>query len=248
MSAGLADRVANDEVDETRLGLKSFRDCRLLDRSLHFVLGHRPEQHVVRRDVSGELFVWRAVPVEVRSHRDDGLPTSAQELVEEPSPPRLVGAQGEGLLQLIDHEQLTVAIQVRGLERRDRIGPGREQRRARHPRNVTSAHSRDDSGANQRRLARTGCPDDGDEPTAAEPGQDVVEDVVAAEEQVRVVRLELQEAAIRALGGRRHRRQRRCRQRVHVLRLTEAAQAVGPEVDEPEAVGKTGGQEPGGGL
>ena len=107
---------------------------------------------------------------------------------------------------------------------------------------------RDDPSPDQRRLPGTRSPDDGEEPTFGESGQDVVEDFVATEEQIRVVRLVLQEAAIRALGRRRHRVQRRRRQRVHVLRAIEAAQAVRPKVYETESIAKTGCEDPSGGL
>ena len=198
-----------DELDQAGLAPKPFRLRRLLDGSLHLALGHRAEQARCSRTRG-----WRALRAPCSGRRS---PLAARRASFHVGPrahrrtarARLVGAEGEGLLQLIDDEKISVRHpRFASVQRHERIRPRREQGRARHPGEVASPRGRDDTRPGPettsrtrkpRRWRRTDC--------RASRARTSSEDFVATEEQIRVVRLELQEAAIRALGRRRHRLQ-----------------------------------------
>ena len=202
--ARLAGDVVDERVDERRLHLEPRPLGRTLDRAAELGSGHRPEQDVVRPDEVGQLDVRSEMAEEVRAQRDQHdraalrIPRSFDERVDERMPLLLADHRREQLLELVDREN-------RYASRRGGSGsPGR-----------TSAYSRPSAGSKPARrsddLPLPDAPDDREQRRVLEPADELVDEALAAEEELLVRRLERGESLERADVAERVRPQRRRR-------------------------------------
>ena len=199
--SGLRRDVAHDQLHQTRLELEAGEPRRLRHDALELLGRHRAEQHLLARHRVRQARMRAESPVDVGAQPDHDGTAPAQQRIDEHGAPRRVVARREQLLELVDDEQPRVVV-VR-VERR--VGAGRDQHGVRDPGHRAAADGGDDAGAQERGLPAPGGADDGQEPAGGQAPQDVVDDELAAEEEPLVVRLEGEQAAVRA-GRRRWRR------------------------------------------
>src|SRR3954471_24960968 len=89
-------------------------------------------------------------------------------------------------------------------------------------RDLPRTHRGDDAGPQQRRLAAARGADDGEQPAGDEPRDRVRGDVLAAEVEAAVVRLEGRQAAVRALRRRERGRDAGAAECADALRAADA--------------------------
>ncbi len=137
--AGLVGDLLDDGVDERGLEAEPGPARRELDRAAELLARERADQHVVRREPLGELRIRRAVCVVVAPDPEDDRhalgpsPRGAGELVDELDPLLFAGARGEGLLELVDHQD-EASVRGGGGENGIKRGAGvRPQRAAQLP-------------------------------------------------------------------------------------------------------------------
>jgi len=123
--SGLLAHLGNQRVDERRIDANARAPGGQLDRALHLVGRHRADEHLIRGHPARELRVGRTVAVEVAAQPDDdgraiGIVGELGEPADEGCALLFVGADGEELLELVDHEHEAVAVS-RSLERRGEL-------------------------------------------------------------------------------------------------------------------------------
>jgi hypothetical protein len=165
--------------------------------------------------------------VEVGAHGDQHRRAQREQAVDERMAATAVVAQRVELLELVDDELAGVVGHVE-LRRAARD----HDRRAVELLDLAREHRRHDAGAHDGGLAAARRADDGEQPPRLEPTDDIGDDVLAPEEERAVGGLEGQKAAVRALAGRQRVGQPGAAQRADPLQGSDAAQPVGPEVDE----------------
>ena len=157
---------------------------RLLDRPPKLFLGHRPDQRLPLLERGGEARSTGAVPVEVGAEHDHhaSVPSAARSRSASTNAVRslLVAAEREHLLELVDDEETGVA---RRGELGERARPG-ERITVRSSRPGTLLQRRHDAGAHERRLPASGRADDGQERLGLEARDEVVDELLAPEEEL----------------------------------------------------------------
>jgi hypothetical protein len=106
--AGPAGDVADDDLDEARLGLESGALRRQLDRASQLAVAHRAHQHVVARELRGQLGVRGAPSQVIGAHREHDrrrwLSAESEEPIDELDLLVGAGAERERLLELVDQQ------------------------------------------------------------------------------------------------------------------------------------------------
>ena len=224
--ARLALDVVDERVGQLRLDPQAHPGGGQLDGAAQLRGLHRPDQHVVRAQELGERRVRGEAAVEVRAQRDHddgsavGIGGRAGEDGCEGGALGLGSAGGEELLELVDGEE---EPPVRGqrveslgerilrprhehaaqLIQRPLAGAQQQTPPARATRQDASGERRKQAGAKHRRLAAARRADDAEEAGADEPGDELGDEPLAAEEVVGIHRLEARQTLERtdALGG-----------------------------------------------
>jgi hypothetical protein len=134
-SSGLVGHLLDQGVGKGRLPPQSGSSSRELDRPRQLLARERPDQDVVGGQGLREIRIRGAMPVVIGADREDHgnvlwppLRRAGKRLYKVGAL-RLAGAQGEGLLELIDHEDQTSLRRERLHGCLDRVlGPARERR------------------------------------------------------------------------------------------------------------------------
>ena len=199
---GFSRDLADQQLDEARLQQQPGLVSRPLDGGAQVGLVHRAEQVQAALDESGERRVGRKVGETVGAHRHHqraSLDVIGQRR-EESGLLVAVLAQRQRLFALVD-DQHRVAVHGEPRERVDRMGA----RRHHHDTATRPLQGGRDPGANERRLARTRRPDDGEHAGRSQPAHTLRDLEVAPEEALGVTDVIGHQTEVRArqagLGG-----------------------------------------------
>ena len=149
---------------------------RAFDRAAELARAHRPEQDVVRSDEVGQLDIRREVAEEVRAQRDQyhraalRVPRGFDERLDEPAPLLLADRRREQLLELVDRENRHLA------DRWQRVAGPHER--------VRTSERRKQARPEEGRLAASGRAHDRKQWCVLEPAEDLVDEALAAEEEL----------------------------------------------------------------
>ena len=193
---GLAGHLAHRQLDQPRLEPQPRQPGRLGHRPLELVLAHRPEQELVGGDRAGELGMRHELAVHVGPHPDRHRTPHRQQRIDEGLPAVRVLAQGEQLLELIDHHQLSRI--VLDIDPRSSAGVTSTARSTTATSPARTAAMR--PARSDRRLAAAGRAHHRHQPTGRQPLDQLADHRLPTEEIGAVLRLEREQAAIRALG------------------------------------------------
>ena len=201
-SAGLAGDVPQHEVDQAGLDPETGEPGRFGDRAMQVVVLHRDEQHLVAGDRAGELGIGAHLPVEVGPDADHHGTAAGEKGTDELLSAIGVVALGVELLELIDDQEIVRAV----AEVERWLGPGRDQPSRAGDGKLARLYGGKHAGPEQRGLAASRCADDRQQPARRDARQQVGHHLLATEEEAAIARLEGEQAAIGAFGGRRRRR------------------------------------------
>jgi len=245
--ARFAGGIAQNDIGKTGLEPEFRPAGGALDRMPHLVGPHRTEENLLGGNEPRQPFMRGAVSVEIRAQGDHDLTLVLEEAVEELPPCRVVVAKGESLFELIDDEQLRIAIKDR-IQRSRGIEAGSDQGRRVDRCDLAPARGRDQPRADERRLPASGCAHQRKEAAPGEAFEHASEYFFTAEEETLVLWLEGEQAAVRAILRRRRGAQGWSRYSEDVLTLAGAAKLVRAEIDQAEPGLKMVSDEPGGHL
>ena len=225
--AGLALHVVDERVGELRLNLQSHPAGGQLDDTSQLRGLHRPDQHLISTQQLGEPRVGGEAPVEIGAQRDhDDCATirirgGAGERLGEGRSLGLGAAGGEELLELVDGEEQACIAGQRVERLGERILRSRHEHAAKlvqralagtqqqtppglAARQDSSGERREETGAQDGRLAAARGADDAEEAGADQAGDELGHEPFPAEEVVGIDRLEAREAFERADSLGRH--------------------------------------------
>ncbi|ELS54787.1 putative WD-40 repeat protein [Streptomyces viridochromogenes Tue57] len=205
--AGLVDDLPDDPRGQLPLHQQSGGLRRLGHRRPQFVGRHRSEQQPGTGQRVRQAPVLGAAGVEVGPYADQHPQPAVriaggEQQVDEAGPFLAVPAQGEGLLELVDHHPALrlvlgggqqVAVRLRGPRAR---GEHPQHRRAAAAGDLL-AQGGDQPGPQQRGLAAAGRPEQHREPVVAHQPVQLLDHAVPAEEQMPVGGLEAGQAPVR---------------------------------------------------
>ena len=213
-----------------------------LDRAPQLLLAHRADERLPLLERAGEARVCGAVAVEVGAQGDDdecSVFGAVQQRIEERGALLLVATQREHLFELVDHEHGGVA---HGGELGNRVHAGSDDRRGElgTHRALQRWH---DARANERRFPAPRRPDDREKTGRLEAPGEIVDERLAPEEEVAVLRLERKQSLVRTRDvGRRNRVIGQPggldRLLVHAKRREATGEPVDDELEEPFRLGQ----------
>ena len=268
--ARLALHVVDQRVGQLRLHPQPHPAGGQLDDTPQLRGLHRPDQHVVRTQQLGKSRVGGEAPVEVGAQRDHDdrstlrISGCAGKRVGERGALGVGAAGGEQLLELVDGEEeaFVGGQRVEGLGERilrsrhehaaklvQRPLAGTQQQTppALAARQDSSGEGREETGAEDRRLAAARRADDAEEAGADEAGDELGDEPLAAEEVLGIDRLEARETLERAYplsghAGRGGRAREGPRLLAHELEVDHLAGQLGLDLAQvAPAGGGTGG-------